>query len=155
VHVWWAGSVVGDYLAFAHIVADDENNLGGLQDFIDTNLWNNGVRCQKAIELLTAKGKGTKHTTPDILALVGIKTQHGRTMSVMEQLDRIDDDHGGDWLKGCSLVTGRLDILLQLNARSLKEALRPLTGDEFTGIEGISWTSTAIADGSRRPFGDS
>ena len=155
--VHWAGSVVGEYLAFAHIWAEEPNAFEALEGFIDTELWNAGVHCKKATELRVVNGKPTKYATPTYLALIGIKTQHGRAMSVMQQLEAIDDQamkHGREegWLQGASLVSGHLDIVLQLNAESFEGAQDRLLEPELTGIDGIAWTSTAIANGDRGPF---
>jgi hypothetical protein len=152
--VHWAGSVVGDYKAFVHIWADDDEDLAGLQDFIDGTLWDAGAHCQKALELKVAAGKGTKHSTPDVLALVGIKTEHGQAMRVMEELEKIDEAAGGEWLQGASLVTGHLDILVQLNAPTLGEAMERILDPRIASLPGVSWTSTAVADGRRGPFAD-
>jgi hypothetical protein len=153
--VHWAGSVVGEYLAFAHIWAEHPNAFEALEDFIDTELWNAGVHCKKTTELLVVNGKPTKYATPAVLALVGIKTQHGHAMSVMEQLETIDNDHEGGWLQGASLVSGHLDIVLQLNADTFEGAQQRLLDPELAKIHGIAWTSTAIANGLRGPFADS
>jgi len=150
--VHWAGSVIGDYLALAHVIHDDPNDLDGMQTFIETTLWNAGVHCKKATEVAVVNMKGTKIGTPEILALVGIKTEHGRAMSVMEQLESIDDEQDRTWLQGASLVTGHLDILLQLNADTLEAAHQRLLDPALANIEGIAWTSTAISDGTRGPF---
>jgi hypothetical protein len=154
--VWWAGSVVGDYLALVHVEAAERNDLGILQTFIENDLWDAGVRTRAATEVATVNKKGAKHLTPEILALVGIKTEHGRTRAVAQQLANIDARRKFKWFKGASVVTGHLDILLQLNAGSLAEAQdKVFLDEELAGVEGIAWTSTAIGDGSRGPFGES
>lgn len=158
--VHWAGSVVGDYLAFAHIWADEPNDLEGVENFIDQEMWNAGVHCNKATELKVVNAKPTKHSTPAVLALVGIKTKHGQAMHVMEQLETIDTKaiEGGreeGWLQGASLVSGHLDIVLQLNAATFMEAQERLLDADLAKIKGIAWTSTAIANGLRGPFAES
>jgi len=152
--VHWAGSVVGDYKAFVHVWDDDPEDLGGLEDFVDGTLWDLGAHCQKALELKVAAGKGTKHATPDVLALIGIKTEHGQAMQVMEELEKIDEAAGGEWLQGASLVTGHLDILLQLNADSIAGATERILDPRVAGLRGVAWTSTAVADGRRGPFAE-
>lgn len=149
--VLWAGSVVGDYVALAHLWHADEDALGAMQDFIDTTLWNEGVRCHRAIQLAFVK-QVVKIHTPAVIALVGIKADHGRATSVLGQLEAHDQALGGTWMIGASLLSGHLDILLQLNAETLSGARRLLLGDDIASIEGIAWTSTAIADGRRGAF---
>jgi DNA-binding Lrp family transcriptional regulator len=161
--VRWAGSVVGDYLALVHIEVDDPNDLNGLQTFIENDLWDKGVHCQQGTEVATINKKGTKKLTPEILALVGIKTKHGHTRKVAERLAEIDWHREGGLFKGASILTGRVDILLQLNTGSFLEAQDQLFLDEeiaeiLGDIEGIVSTSTAFADGTRgswtEPFPD-
>lgn len=155
--VRWAGSVIGDYLALAHVEVDRPDDLAGLQTFMEDALWEEGVHCKKATELAVVNKKGTKKDTPDILGLVGIKTEHGQTMAVAEALAKLDADRGFDWFKGASILNGHIDILLQLNTDTFTQQQDLLFLDkELAGVlgtvPGIAWTSTAIADGSRGPW---
>jgi len=157
--VRWAGTAIGDYLAFAHVEVDDQNDLDGLQTFIQDDLWDKGVHCVWSSEIAVINRKGTKKDTPQIISLVGIKTRHGKTRSVAQQLANIDITREGGWFTGASIVNGPLDIILQLNADSLLEAQDQLFLDpEFAGllggVKGIAWTSTAIADGTRGPWAE-
>ncbi len=143
--VRWAGAFVGDYVGFAHVEAEDRNALKELQDFIEGDVWDAGVHCHWATEV-AINSKGTKRSTPAVIAIVGIKTQHGRAVEVLEQLD--DRVEG---FKGASLITGHLDILLQLNADTLV-GVQELLLQPALDIDGIVSTSTAICDGTRSPF---
>ena len=132
--IWWAGSVVGDYLVLIHAEVEEQDDLNGMQDFLDDTLWDAGVHCKKATEVAVMNRVGTKHATPDILALVGIKTKPGQTRAVADQLAQIDADHDFTWFSGGSVLTGDLDILLQLNAvyslvLQAQERLFPLDPD--------------------------
>jgi hypothetical protein len=85
---------------------------------------------------------GTKRSTPEIIGLVSIQVQHGKLRSVLERLGDLPA------FKGASVVTGDVDILLQLGAESLDDIL----GEAVSGLEeidGIRHTSTALTDGSR------
>jgi len=144
--VRWAGAFVGDYIGFAHVEADDQNALSDLQGFLEGDVWDAGVHCKWATEV-AVNVKGTKRSTPAVIAIVAIKTEHGRAVDVLEQLnpDRIDG------FAGVSLVTGEVDILLQLNADSLV-GVQDLLLQPALDIEGIVSTSTSICDGTRSRF---
>jgi len=155
--VVWAGSFIGDYRALVHVSAEDADDLGGIQDFIERDLWGAGVRCTAGTELKVANFKGTKRSTPDIVGIVGIRTAHGAALAVMEEIARrdpefADDDARIDGFVGASLLTGHVDILLQLNADSLTGLHDLLLQPSIASIDGIVSTSTAVGDGGRSPF---
>jgi hypothetical protein len=52
--------------------------------------------------------------------------------------------------KGCSVVLGHLDVVLQLTGDSLDDLNANILS--IQDVKGIASTSTAIADGSRGPF---
>jgi hypothetical protein len=148
--VLWAAPFVGDYLGFAHIQVDDvdgRNNLAGLQTFIENDLWNDGVHCSYSTEITRPLKVGIKRDTPEIIALVGIKTEHGRAFEVADVLDHASG------AKGCSVVLGHLDVVLQLGGDSLEEVVEHIQAMQgMEGLDGIVSTSTAITDGGRGPF---
>jgi hypothetical protein len=158
--VWWAGSAVGDYLALIHIEAFDKDDLAETQHFIEDKLWDAGVHCLVSTVIAAINKVIAKHSTPDVLGLVGIKTVPGDTMAVAQQLAKKDAEEGFTLFQGGSVLTGDLDILLQVNGDTLTavhQRLFPLDPDAsglLDEIDNIVSTSTAVADGRRGPFGD-
>jgi hypothetical protein len=155
--VLWASTFVGDYLAFAHVQVgdkDDDKDLGRLQDFIDDDLWNEGVHCKWVTEVPQANRVGIKRDTPEIVALVGIKTEQGRAEEVRGRLqgDFPQGEPGVAGFKGASVVLGHLDVVLQLRGDSFDDVVQNILG--IQGFDGILSTSTAIADGRRGPFAE-
>lgn len=148
--VLWASTFVGDYLAFAHIQVDDidgRHDLAGLQTFIENDLWNEGVHCSWATEIPRPDRVGIKRDTPEVIALVGIKTEKGRAFDVADALEAVPG------FKGCSVVLGHLDVVLQLGDKTLKRVFKHIKAmQRMEGLEAIVSTSTAITDGSRGPF---
>jgi len=144
--VRWAGTFVGDYIVLAHIQASD---LDHLQDFIEGELWDAGVRCTFAIEIQKA-GKGTKRSTPEFIALVSILTERGRAYEALEWLDEHQDDIAG--FKGASLLLGDVDILLQLGGETYDDLRDAIVSFEGQEVPGIISTSTSIGNGSRSAF---
>lgn len=146
--VLWASTFVGDYVAFAHIQVDDtdddKKSLAALQDFIEGDLWRAGVHCKFAVEVPRPDKVGIKRDTPELIALVGIRTKPGRAIEVADALEEVEG------FKGCSVVLGDLDVVLQLTADSLEDLIGNILS--IQGSKGIVSTSTAIADGSRGPF---
>ena len=146
--ILWASTFVGDYLAFAHIQVDDvddRKNLAGLQDFIEGDLWRAGVHCKFATEVPRPEKVGIKRDTPELIALVGIRTKPGRALEVADALEEVEG------FKGCSVVLGHLDVVLQLTGDSFEDLIGNILS--IQGSKGIVSTSTAITDGSRGPFG--
>ena len=133
--VLWASTFVGDYLAFAHVQVDDKdeaNDLASLQEFIENDLWENGVHCSW---------------------LVGIKTHKGQAFHVADVLEGDADHPGVNGFKGASVVLGHLDVILQLGGETFEEVVDHVVGlQSFEGLDGIVSTSTAITDGRRGPF---
>jgi hypothetical protein len=158
--VWWAGSAVGDYLALIHIEAFGPDDLAETQQFLETKLWDVGVHCLVSTVIAAINKIIAKHSTPDVLGLVGIKTLPGHTMAVAQQLADKDAREGFTLFEGGSVLTGDLDILLQLNGGTLTEINDRLFPTEpgvdglLDDIEGIVSTSTAVTDGRRGPFRD-
>jgi hypothetical protein len=158
--VWWAGSAVGDYLALIHIEAFARDDLAETQQFIEENLWEVGVHCLVSTVIAAINKLIAKHSTPDVLGLVGIKTVPGRTMAVAQQLAEKDADQGFTLFQGGSVLTGDLDILLQVNGDSLTAVhqqlfpLEPESPGLLDGIDDIVSTSTAVTDGRRGPFAE-
>jgi hypothetical protein len=156
--VWWAGSAVGDYLALIHIEASGRDDLAETQQFLETRLWDEGVHCLVSTVIAAINKLIAKHSTPDVLGLVGIKTVPGRTMAVAQQLAEKDAEQGFTLFQGGSVLTGDLDILLQVNGASLTavhERLFPLDPEApglLDDIDDIVSTSTAVTDGRRGPF---
>jgi hypothetical protein len=158
--VWWAGSTVGDYLALIHIEAFDRDDLAETQRFLENKLWDAGVHCLVSTAIAVINKLIAKHSTPDVLGLVGIKTVPGRTMAVAQQLAQKDADQGFTLFEGGTVLTGDVDILLQVNGETLTqihERLFPLDPEAtglLDGIDDIVSTSTAVTDGGRGPFRD-
>ena len=148
--VIFASEFVGRYPAFAHLWVEDENDLWGLQDLITGQLWELGVHCQYCVEAEVFPGgesdaavtKGTKRSTPEVIALASIVVERGRVGEVLEALGTLPT------FKGASVVTGDFDILLQLGGETLRDVVETALSD-LQGIEGIVHTSTALADGTR------
>lgn len=158
--VWWAGSTVGDYLALIHVEAFGRDDLAETQRFIENKLWDVGVHCQLGQGIAVINKLPAKHSTPDVLGLVGIRTVPGRTMAVAQQLAEKDAAQAFTLFEGGTVLTGDLDILLQLNGATLTEIhqrlfpLDPEATGLLDGIDDIVSTSTAVTDGGRGPFRD-
>ena len=156
--VWWAGSAVGDYLALIHVEAFGRDDLAETQRFIENKLWDAGVHCQLGTGVAVINKLPAKHSTPDVLGLVGIRTVPGRTLAVAQQLAEKDAAQGFTLFQGGTVLTGDIDILLQVNGGTLTEIhnrlfpLDPGATGLLDGIDDIVSTSTAVTDGGRGPF---
>jgi hypothetical protein len=154
--VLWASTFVGDYLAFAHVQVDDKderNDLASLQEFIENDLWDNGVHCSWSTEVVRPDRVGIKRDTPEVIALVGIKTHKGQAFHVADVLEGDADHPGVNGFKGASVVLGQLDVILQLGGETFEEVVNHVVGlQSFEGLDGIVSTSTAITDGRRGSF---
>jgi hypothetical protein len=144
--VLFASPFVGDYVAFAHVRAED---LASLQDTIDRDLWPAGVHTTWAVEsdyfrdaTDAGKKKGAKRKSPEVIALSKVRVQRGRIGSVLKELGSVPG------FVGASVVSGDFDILLQTGGDTFDAVAASL--NEVQRIEGITRTSTAFADGRRR-----
>jgi hypothetical protein len=147
--VMFAAEAVGEYLAFAHLRVDEgDDALGRLLDLISGELWARGVQCRHCIEAdvyrdpVSGRLVGTKRSTPEVIGLVSIQVERGRLRSVLERLGDLPA------FRGASVLTGDVDILLQLGGDRLEDVL----GVAMSGLQefdGIRHTSTALVDGSR------
>ena len=145
--VLFASPFVGDYVAFVHVRAED---LAGLQDTIERDLWPAGVHTTWSVESdyyrqVTDAGpvrRGAKRKSPQVIALSKVRVQRGRIGSVLKALGSVTG------FVGASVVSGDFDILLQTGGDTFDDVARSL--NEVQGTDGIIRTSTAFADGRRR-----
>ena len=145
--VVFASTFVGNYVAFVHVRAED---LAGLQDIIDRDLWPAGVHTKWSVESdfyreQTNAGPvmmGAKRKSPQLIALSQVRVQHGRIGSVLKALRPIDG------FVGASVVSGDFDILLQTGGDTFDDVAATL--NEVQKVDGVLRTSTAFADGRRR-----
>lgn len=149
--VFFASEMVGGYLGFAHVRTE---TLAELQDLIAGELWSRGAHCAHCVEAGVAHVgtvfKGVKRSTPEVIALVRVRTSPGALGQVM---DTMADENGPlrDTFKGASVTFGDFDILLQLGADSFEAVAADVYGPLQT-IDGIVSTDTAFTDARR--YGD-
>ncbi len=146
--VYFAAEMVGSYLGFAHVRAD---SLADLQELIVGELWERGAHCSHCVEAAVArvgpKMKGVKRSTPEVIALVRVRTGRGQLDAVMEALADPDGPLA-DTFKGASVIFGDFDILLQLGADSFERVAAAAYGP-LQSIDGIVATDTAFTDARR------
>jgi hypothetical protein len=145
--VLFASVVVGSYIGFAHVRADD-GDLPALQRFIYQDLWARGVRCEHAIEgpvytpmALNALPKGPKRKSPPFCALVRVRTDDD-PVAVMREIARRFDD--SDPFQGASVIFGRADLLVELAGDTLDAVSEPVLS-VIREAPGVLWTDTAFA----------
>ena len=149
--VFFASEMVGGYLGFAHVRTE---TLAELQDLIVGELWSRGAHCAHCVEAGVAHVgtmlKGVKRGTPEVIALVRVRTSPGALGQVLEMMA---DEHGPlrETFKGASVTFGDFDILLQLGADSFEAVATDVYGPLQT-IDGIVSTDTAFTDARR--YGD-
>ncbi|MEX1262948.1 MAG: hypothetical protein WEE66_03270 [Actinomycetota bacterium] len=149
--VFFASEMVGGYLGFAHVRTE---TLADLQDLIAGELWSRGAHSAHCVEAGVAHVgtvfKGVKRSTPEVIALVRVRTSPGALGQVM---DTMADEHGPlrETFKGASVTFGDFDILLQLGADSFEAVAADVYGPLQT-IDGIVSTDTAFTDARR--YGD-
>ncbi len=148
--VMFASEMVGSSIGFAHVRVED-GDLAGLQDLIAGGLWERGVHCRYCIEVDyahdEARRKAVKRSTPEIIAIVRVRTARGRLADVLGELF---DPHGpvADTFKGASVVTGDTDMLVQLGAEDYQTVADAVYGP-LQSIDGITNTNTAFTDARR------
>jgi hypothetical protein len=149
--VLFASELVGSSIGFAHLRVEGEGDLSGLQDFIAGELWERGVHCEHSTEVKVAKQgeklMGAKRTTPEVLALVRIKTAPRRLDEVLETLSA-ETGELAETFRGASIVAGNYDILLQLGADEFQTVVDAVYGP-LQLVEGIRQTDTAFTDARR------
>jgi hypothetical protein len=149
--VMFASEMVGSYLGFAHVRTE---TLAELQDLIAGPLWERGAHCSHCLEagvaMVGPRMQGAKRSTPEVIALVRVRTSPGALRSV---LDAMADEEGPlhATFKGASVMFGDFDILLQLGGDSFEAVAADAYGPLQT-IEGIAATDTAFTDARR--YGD-
>lgn len=149
--VMFASEMVGSYLGFAHVRTE---GLAELQDLIAGPLWERGAHCSHCVEAGVAtigpRMQGAKRNTPEVIALVRVRTAAGALGSVLET---VADEEGPlrATFKGASVMFGDFDILLQLGGDSFEAVAADAYGPLQT-IEGIVATDTAFTDARR--YGD-
>ena len=139
VRVWFATDVAGAYEGFAVVQASE---LKQLQDFLQEELWADA----KESHLEGGKGvRPAKRDTCDFLGIVRIRTKHGESQAVFETLNALVESD--TQYHGVSMIFGRFDILLTLDASDM-EILKSLVMGLQTmdGLEGIVRTETSFAD---------
>jgi DNA-binding Lrp family transcriptional regulator len=146
--VLFASGAVGPYVVFAHVRIEGEDDLAGLQEFMNDRLWKAGVRCAYCVETdtyrdpVTGEAFGVMRTRSDVIAIVSIVVRRGHVPKVLERLGELPT------FEGASVVTGQADILLQLGGKTLREIVE-VGMDALQRVEGILHTSTAFTDGRR------
>ena len=147
--VIWAGSFAGDYSAMAHVRVE-HGALGSLQDLIEGDFWDAGLRGRWAIEARAAERTingsaqrvGVKRATQEIIAISAVRVAPGSLDSVLEQVPEISA------FRGASVVYGEADVLLQLGADKFADVAASVE-TEVQAVHGIVHTSTAFCDGRR------
>lgn len=145
-HVFFASPFDGDFAGFAHFSADD---LLGLVDFIDTELFDAGVRSDYATEgavlqkpdvLMTPMGP--KRKSPRFCAICRVRTTE-RPGDVLVRIAEAFDY--GEPLVGASRVIGTFPLLVELGSDDedgLADAI-----DRLRGVRGIAdGTQVATTD---------
>lgn len=146
--VLFASEMVGSYLGFAHLRTE---TLAELQDLIAGELWDRGAHCKHCLEAGVASTdllkKGAKRDTPEIIALIRVKTRAGALHDV---LSTFGDPEGplSATFKGASVVFGDFDILLQLGGDDYPTVAADIFGP-LQDIDGITATDTAFTDARR------
>ncbi len=148
--VMFASELVGTSLGFAHIRVED-GDLAGLQDLIAGELWDRGAHSHHYVEVdypeHGTRKQAVKRATPEVIAIVKVRTARGRLARVLDDLFR-EDGPVASTFKGASVVTGDADLLVQLGADQLKPVIDAVYGPLQT-IEGITHTDSAFTDARR------
>ena len=146
--VYFAAEMVGGYLGFAHVRTE---SLAEMQALIAGELWARGAHSAHNVEAGVAQvgtmKKGVKRGTPEVIAIVRVRTVPGALGDVLEAMA---DEDGllRDTFKGASVIFGDFDILLQLGADSFEAVASDVYGP-LQRIEGIASTDTAFTDARR------
>jgi DNA-binding Lrp family transcriptional regulator len=145
--VLFASVVVGSYIGFAHVRAED-GDLAALQRLIYHDLWARGVRCEHAVEGpvhntmgAVPEPKGPKRKSPPFCALVRVRTDDDPTAVMTEIARRFGDT---DPFQGASVTFGRADLLVELAGDTL-DAVREPVLSVIRDAPGVVWTDTAFA----------
>jgi hypothetical protein len=138
--IWYASTFVGDFVAFAHVRTE---SLGELQDLIEDEFWNAGVRCTWAVESKLV-ALGAKRRSPGLIALTRIKVQ-GPADAFRDELA----DAQATGFVGASVITGEYDVLLQMTGDDPDDAKVNIMGALEPLRDRIVRTSTAFSDGNR------
>jgi len=138
--VRFATVVVGAYEGFAVVQGRELSDVENLLQ--EEELWAD----QKSAHVEGAKGiRPFKRDTCEMLAIVRIQTRRGESQAVFDRLNELVG--GNERYHGVSMVFGRFDILLTLDApdiETLKELVMGL--QTMDGLEGIVRTETSFAD---------
>jgi DNA-binding Lrp family transcriptional regulator len=146
--VYFASEMVGSYLGFAHVRTE---TLAELQDLIAGELWARGAHSAHCVEAAVAHVGpllvGVKRGTPEVIALVRVRTNPG---ALDEVLQAMADEEGPlrNTFKGASVTFGDFDILLQLGADSFEAVASDVYGP-LQDIDGIVSTDSAFTDARR------
>jgi hypothetical protein len=138
--VRFATTVVGAYEGFAVVQGRE---LSDLDNFLqEGELWAD----QKSALVEVGKGaRPAKRDTCEMLAIVRIRTRHGKSKAVFDTLNKLvkrDKRY-----HGVSMVFGSFDILLTLDAPDLETLNKLVLGLQTRrGLEGIVSTETSLAD---------
>lgn len=138
--VRFATVVVGAYEGFAVVQGRELSDVENLLQ--EEELWAD----QKSAHVEGGKGfRPAKRDTCEMLAIVRIQTKHGESQAVFDRLNQLVE--GNQRYHGVSMVFGRFDILLTLDApdiETLKELVMGL--QTMDGLEGVVRTETSFAD---------
>ena len=144
--------IAGTFKVLVHLRFDDESDplgpLSELQTFLAGDLWN-GVAYELVLEGPAFTGPlneliGFKKHSCDIVAVVKVWVEHGRSREVLGRLG----DELGDRFHGASIVFGGFDILLALEGANVKEVAAAALG-ALQRIDGIKKTETSFTDWRR------
>jgi hypothetical protein len=136
--VRFVGQFVGAFTLFARVVADD---LGQLQRRIGGEYWEAGIRSDWSVNLTGARLAAPKRASPDICALVCIRTNG----DPFEVIGRLDDRFLEEGAYGAAVVTASdFDLLVDLGADTVEEVIDRVLA--LREIDGIGRTATALAD---------
>ena len=138
--VRFATTVVGAYEGFAVVQGRELSDLDDLLQ--EEELWAD----QKSALVEVKKGhRPAKRDTCEMLAIVRIRTRHGKSEAVFGTLNKLVK--GDKRYHGVSMVFGSFDILLTLDGPDLKTLNKLVMGLQTRrGLEGIVSTETSLAD---------
>jgi hypothetical protein len=138
--VEFVAQFVGAFSLFGRVVADD---LAQLQGRIGGEYWDAGIHSDWSLNLTGDREAAPKRRSPDICALVCVRTTDDPFRVIQAVDDRFLDPERHDY--GAAVVTARdFDLLVDLGGDTLEEVVDRVV--QLRQVDGIGHTSTAIAD---------